>query len=106
MMFYSFYSLLLVSLPIVSAFPAALFTQKTYTTSRPLYSTKSRPAVPSGSSFLPESTLSRIIDNAPNPTEKAKLARDPTNAWTDIYDFADKIRNGELTWEEVSEGFA
>ena len=96
-----FYSLLLVSLPIVSAFPVP-FT-KTYTTSRPLYSTKSKPAVPSGSSFLPESTLSRIIDNTPNPTEKAKLARDPTNAWTDIYDFADKIRNGELTWEEVSE---
>ncbi|GMH46247.1 hypothetical protein TrRE_jg6468 [Triparma retinervis] len=94
-----FYSLLLVSLPIVSAFPVP-FT-KTYTTSRPLYSTKSKPAVPSGSSFLPESTLSRIIDNTPNPTEKAKLARDPTNAWTDIYDFADKIRNGELTWEEL-----
>lgn len=51
-----------------------------------------RPLQETGTSFLPASTLERIEEGKPNPTEKAKLAKDPSSAWTDIYDFAAKIR--------------
>ena len=54
---------------------------------------------PTGTSFLPEETLERA--KAGNPTEKAKLAKDPINAWVDVYEYARKIREGEMTWEEV-----
>lgn len=93
-------ALALALLPFVDSFhitPRSSF--------RPLFSTtENKYDVPTGSSFLPESTISRIEDNSPNPTEKAKLAKDPTNAWNDIYDFASKIRDGSMTWEELDGG--
>jgi len=52
-----------------------------------------------GTSFLPEETLER--SKVGSPIEKAKLAKDPINAWVDIYEYARKIREGEMTWEEV-----
>lgn len=52
-----------------------------------------------GVSFLPEDIVE--LAKKGNPTEKAKIARDPVNAWTDIYDFAKKIRAGELNWEDI-----
>jgi hypothetical protein len=54
---------------------------------------------PTGTSFLPEETIERAKKG--NPTEKAKLEKDPVNAWIDVYEYARKIREGEMTWEEV-----
>ena len=54
---------------------------------------------PTGASFLPEETIERCEKG--NPTEKAKLKKDPINAWVDVYEYARKIREGEMTWEEV-----
>ena len=52
-----------------------------------------------GSSFLPADTVERAKGG--NPIEKAKLAKDGTSAFTDIYEFAAAIRAGTLTWEEI-----
>lgn len=54
---------------------------------------------PTGTSFLPEETVERC--QMGNPTEKVKLAKDPTQSWVDVYEYARKIREGEMTWEEV-----
>jgi len=54
---------------------------------------------PTGTSFLPEETLERCKKG--NPTEKAKLQKDPITSFVDIYEYARKIRAGEMTWEEV-----
>jgi hypothetical protein len=54
---------------------------------------------PTGTSFLPEETLERAKNGS--PIEKAKLEKDPVNAWVDVYEYARKIREGEMTWEEV-----
>ena len=54
---------------------------------------------PTGTSFLPEETVERC--KAGSPIEKVKLQKDPTNAWVDVYEYARKIREGEMTWEEV-----
>ena len=40
---------------------------------------------------------------AGNKIEKGKLAKDPTSAWTDLYDFAAKIRAGELDYKDVED---
>lgn len=52
---------------------------------------------------MPEHTLARIKSEKLNPTEAAKLEKDPVSAWTDIYDFAKKIREGSLTWEDLDQ---
>ena len=52
-----------------------------------------------GTSFLPKETLERAL--AGNKIEKTKLAKDPTSAFVDVYEYARKIREGEMTWEEV-----
>ena len=54
---------------------------------------------PTGTSFLPEETLARCEKG--NPTEKAKLKKDPINSWVDIYEYARKIREGEMTWSDI-----
>ena len=54
---------------------------------------------PTGTSFLPEETVERA--NAGNKIEKVKMAKDPTSAFVDVYEYARKIREGEMTWEEV-----
>jgi hypothetical protein len=53
-----------------------------------------------GTSFLPEATIERARKNG-SPIEKIKLEKDGTSAFVDIYEYARKIRNGEMTWEEV-----
>ena len=58
-----------------------------------------RTGKPTGTSFLPEETIARA--QAGNPTEKVKLEKDATSAWVDVYEYARKIREGEMTWEEV-----
>lgn len=54
---------------------------------------------PTGTSFLPAETVERC--KVGNPAEKAKIAKDGTSAWVDVYEYARKIREGEMTWEEV-----
>jgi hypothetical protein len=54
---------------------------------------------PLGSSFLSEETLERAAKG--NNVEKLKLKKDGTSAFMDVYEFAAKIRAGELTWEEI-----
>lgn len=58
-----------------------------------------RTGKPTGTSFLPEETLERAEKG--NPTEKVKLTKDATSAWVDVYEYARKIRQGEMTWDEV-----
>ena len=50
-------------------------------------------------SFLPDETVERA--KVGSPIEKAKIAKDATSAWVDVYEYARKIREGEMTWEEV-----
>lgn len=54
---------------------------------------------PTGTSFLPKETIERAEKGS--PIEKAKLAKDGTAAFVDVYEYARKIREGEMTWEEV-----
>ena len=56
-----------------------------------------------GLSYLPRETVKRI-EGTKNKFEKAKFQKDPTSAWTDIYDYAAKIRAGELAWEDIDSG--
>ncbi len=53
-----------------------------------------------GTSFLPTSTVERAGKEG-NPIEKAKLAKDGTSAFTDVYEYAAAIRAGTLDWEQV-----
>lgn len=61
-----------------------------------------RTGKPTGTSFLPDDAIERAMGG--NPIEKFKLEKDGTSAWVDIYDYAAKIRAGELTWEDVEKG--
>lgn len=54
---------------------------------------------PTGTSFLPEETVERAKNGS--PIEKIKLEKDGTSAFVDVYEYARKIREGEMTWEEV-----
>ena len=52
-----------------------------------------------GTSFLPEEAVERA--KVGNPIEKLKIAKDGTSAFVDVYEYAAKIRAGEMTWEDV-----
>ncbi len=54
---------------------------------------------PTGTSFLPEETIERAKDG--NPIEKAKLAKDATAAFNDVYEFAAAIREGSMDWKDI-----
>lgn len=58
-----------------------------------------RTGKPTGVSFLPEETIERA--KAGSPIEKIKMAKDGTSAFVDVYEYAQKIRDGEMTWEDV-----
>ena len=58
-----------------------------------------RTGKPTGTSFLPDDTIERA--SIGSPVEKTKLAKDGTSAFVDVYEYAAKIRAGEMTWEEV-----
>jgi hypothetical protein len=62
-------------------------------------SVDTRTGKPTGTSFLPEEVVERALVG--NPIEKAKMAKDGTSAFVDVYEYARKIREGEMTWEEV-----
>ena len=52
-----------------------------------------------GISFLPEETIERSKKGG--PIEKAKMQKDPMNGFVDVYDVARRIREGEMTWQEI-----
>lgn len=58
-----------------------------------------RTGKPTGTSFLPQEAIERAAKG--NPIEKAKLAKDGTSAFVDVYEYAAKFRSGDMTWEEV-----
>jgi hypothetical protein len=58
-----------------------------------------RTGKPTGTSFLPKATVE--LAKVGSPIEKIKLAKDGTAAFVDVYEYARKIREGEMTWEEV-----
>lgn len=58
-----------------------------------------RTGKPTGSSFLPQEAIDRALKG--NPIEKLKQKKDGTSAFVDVYEYAAKIRAGEMTWEEV-----
>jgi hypothetical protein len=58
-----------------------------------------RTGKPTGTSFLPEETVERCKKGS--PIEKIKMAKDGTSAFVDVYEYARKIREGEMTWEDV-----
>ena len=89
-----------------AAAPACAFTASSL--GRTATSLSSSPAVeqvdtrtgkPTGTSFLPQETIARAAKG--NPIEKAKIAKDGTSAFVDVYEYAAKFRSGEMTWEEV-----
>jgi len=58
-----------------------------------------------GISYLPKTTVDRINVEG-NKIEKTKLEKDPSKAWTDLYEYAAAIRSETLTWEELEAGDA
>lgn len=53
-----------------------------------------------GTSFLPADTVERAA--AGNKIEKLKLEKDPTTAFTDVYEYAAAIRSGEYDFEAIA----
>ena len=61
--------------------------------------TVGKPRLATGTSFLPAETVERA--EAGSKFEKIKLDKDTTEIFTDIYDYAAKIRAGTMDWEDV-----
>lgn len=61
--------------------------------------TDERTGKATGVSFLPEDTISRAKEGS--PVEKIKLEKDGTSAFVDVYDYARRIREGTMSWEDV-----
>jgi len=68
-------------------------------TSTPTIAIDERTGKRTGTSFLPSETIERASKGS--PIEKIKLDKDGTSAFVDVYEYAAKIRSGEMTWEEV-----
>ena len=54
---------------------------------------------PTGTSFLPEETVERAEKGS--PVEKAKLAKDPSSIYNDVYEYARAVRSGEMEWTDI-----
>lgn len=52
-----------------------------------------------GTSYLPEDVREKCEKGS--NVEKIKAKKDGTSAFVDVYEYAAKIRSGEMTWEEV-----
>ena len=61
----------------------------------------SKPKQTTGTSYLPAETVMRA--DAGSKFEKIKLKKDTTAIFTDLYDYAAKIRAGELDWKDVED---
>jgi hypothetical protein len=83
-----------------NAFLSAAVTRTTFARTTQLHqSSKVATDKPTGTSFLPTETLERAEQGS--PVEKVKLAKDGTAAFVDVYEYARKIRAGEMTWEDL-----
>jgi len=60
-----------------------------------------KPKQTTGTSYLPDDTVERAASGS--KFEKIKLAKDTTAVFTDLYDYAAKIRAGELDWKDVED---
>lgn len=92
---------LLVSDAFVPSAPLFALQSKTVLLERTTatYEIDQRTGKRTGNSFLPEDAKLRGAGG--NPIEKIKQEKDATSAFVDIYEYAKKIREGVLTWEEV-----
>lgn len=63
------------------------------------FETDARTGKRTGNSFLADETKERAASG--NPIEKVKQEKCATSAFVDVYEYAAKIRSGEMTWEEV-----
>ena len=61
--------------------------------------TMKTPKQSTGTSYLPAETVERA--KAGTKFEKIKLEKDTTAIFTDMYDYAAKVRSGELNWEDL-----
>ena len=62
---------------------------------------KRKPKKSTGTSYLPEETVARAEEGS--KFEKIKLGKDTTAMFTDLYEYAAKIRAGEMTWQDVED---
>ena len=92
------YSRLLKSNGIVTPC-SAMIQPKFETTSGAWITVPSNIELTTAPAFLPQDAIDRAAKG--NPIEKAKLAKDGTSAFVDVYEYAAKFRSGEMTWEEV-----
>jgi len=58
-----------------------------------------RTGKPTGRSFLPQEAIERAKHGS--PVEKIKLGKDGTAAFVDVYEYAAKIRAGDMNWEDI-----
>jgi len=63
--------------------------------------TMKTPKTTTGTSYLPTETVERA--KAGSKFEKIKLAKETTTMFTDLYEYAAKIRAGELDWKEIED---
>jgi len=59
------------------------------------------PKKSTGTSYLPAETVARAEQGS--KFEKIKLGKDTTAMFTDLYEYAAKIRAGEMTWQDVED---
>lgn len=88
-----------VATPVYAFTASSLGRMATSLSSATIEQVDKRTGKPTGTSFLPQDTIDRAEKGS--PIEKAKLAKDGTSAFVDVYEYAAKIRSGTMTWEEV-----
>ena len=59
------------------------------------------PKKTTGTSYLPAETVERCEEGS--KFEKIKLAKETTHIFTDLYDYAAKVRSGELDWKDIED---
>jgi uncharacterized protein YjbJ (UPF0337 family) len=103
---YKFYSLNALIISGASIFSAnAFMSTPSFVGSSQLFSTfaenevDDRTGKRTGNSFLSDEVKERAAKG--NPIEKVKQEKDGTSAFVDVYEYARKIREGEMTWEDV-----
>jgi len=65
----------------------------------PAFEIDERTGKRTGNSFLSDETKERAASG--NPIEKMKQKKDATAAFVDVYEYAAKIRSGEMEWTDV-----
>ena len=87
------------SLLSVDAFVPAVTRTFSHGSSTKLHQSSETVVKPTGTSFLPKETVERCGEGS--LVEKVKMEKDGTAAFVDVYEYARKIREGEMTWEDL-----